>query len=637
MCFDRFRRRSSGATAPRSGEVAADGLPVRAVPARTEVSAQPQTKALDPQAMEALPPLPVDTPDGPVADRLGALEMNRSVPVAAIPVRLALRDQVLGFSIPQWVDLTAFPARCAGQWFAGSPDSPHQRATALVPVLRPWPRFVGAGELIVKAKAFDDGLLAAVELASQEPLGPFAGKRPVLRGLREKLSRGGPVASMIDAALEIAGFESAASPDNRQVLDDFLANELRSKPIGFYTWSEELSRIFRQDRLLQEDLADDGDAPAVAALLARDPDLFEGYSRCLRLAERCTNRLAFDDFRRWAEAIASSADPPSSRRAGGGTGPLALFPASRSHETDLAGRLYGSRPIPEDADLLRDLIRAVRSNEIDLRPGQDSGWYDWQTWALETLVASDGAEEASRVVLYESYRDYLETLFRAALALGRETHVKQLHGPRITGLYLPPVTIRPELRLEPLVSHYARRAEGYRYIRGVLRASFGEGALESVHRVRPDGLVEAPLSVELDSMIALFDGAANVSRLELGAAAQGETAGFTRWMETRGDDPDLAADLRMMAPVYHDVLRNLTKVWMFLGWQEDSIAVEFERPPAVLLPGGGTRGVVFERACFPIARPVVIETLVPRVLDRDEFRALCDRHPSPEAILRAVQ
>ena len=187
------------------------------------------------------------------------------------------------------------------------------------------------------------------------------------------------------------------------------------------------------------------------------------------------------------------------------------------------------------------------------------------------------------------------------------------------------------------MSHYARRAEGYRYIRGVLRSSFGEGALESLHRVRPDGLVEAPLSVELDSMIALFDGAANVSRLELGAAAQGETAGFTRWMETRGDDPDLAADLRMMVPVYHDVDRNLTVVWMFLGWQEDSIAVEYERPPAVTTPGGGTRGVIFERACFPIARPVVAERLVSRLLDRDEFRALCDRHATPEAILSAVE
>ena len=32
----------------------------------------------------------------------------------------------------------------------------------------------------------------------------------------------------------------------------FLENQLKSKPIGFYTWTDELSQIFQQDRLVTD-------------------------------------------------------------------------------------------------------------------------------------------------------------------------------------------------------------------------------------------------------------------------------------------------------------------------------------------------------------------------------------------------
>ncbi len=293
--------------------------------------------------------------------------------------------------------------------------------------------------------------------------------------------------------------------------------------------------------------------------------------------------------------------------------------------------------IPDDADLLGIWFERCDQVELDLRPGNDSGWYDWQTWALETLVSPERAEEAPRVSLDESYRGYLEDLFRAALALGRETHVKQLERLVCGASMAPPVIVCPDVRLEPLVSHYLRRAEGYRFIRGVLDELFGMLALSTLHRLRPDGLVETPLAAELDSMIALFDGAANVARLELGAPAQGDTDTFVQWMASRNDNPDLTADLRMMVPVYHDVGRNRTRVWMFLGWMEDSIDVSFASPPEVRSLSGGRLEARLESSTYPIAEPVVVDALVSRLLDRNEFRALCDRHETPEAILSALR
>jgi hypothetical protein len=599
-----------------------------------------------PVSPEGSRPLPVNTPDGPVAERVvsrryvrsGLLGVRDGWEERTVRAQVLLRNQVLRFSMPQRVGLAArhaFRENQTGQlpWREGDEGSPAR----LMPRLRPSSRFVSAGELVAKAKAFDDGLLAAVEVASQEACGAFRGKRPLLRAMREKLADGGRAASLIEAACELGGCGTARSPAAREILRRFLADECQSKPIGFYTWAEELSRIYRQDRLLQADLLGAEDAPHVAAALAGTHALLAGYSQCLRLAEQCTNQLVCTDFRPWAKAIAKGdvargVEPGGERQAS-----LALFPASRSHETDLARRLYGTRPIPEDADLLRDLIRAVRSGAVDLRPGSGSGWYDWQTWALETLVSPDRAEESGRVSLNESYRQYLEDLFRAALALGRETHVKQLEVPMCGASMPPPVIVHPDVRLEPLVSHYARRAEGYRFVRAVLDEQFGEPALSRLRGWRRDRTVDVPLAAELEFMIALLDGAANVARLELGAPSQGGADVFVRWMASRDDDPDITADLRMMVPVYFDVGRKRTRVWMFLGWMEDSIDVSFASPPEVRSLSGRRLEARPESSTYPIAKPVVVDALVSRLLDRDEFRALCDRHATPEAILSVVQ
>ncbi len=187
------------------------------------------------------------------------------------------------------------------------------------------------------------------------------------------------------------------------------------------------------------------------------------------------------------------------------------------------------------------------------------------------------------------------------------------------------------------MGRYTRRAEGYRYIRGVLGDIFGEEALGTLRRLRQEGPVETALSAELDFMIALFDGAANVARLELGAPSPGDSDAFVRWMASRDDDRDLTADLRMMVPAYYDLGRQRTKVWMFLGWMEDSIEVRFARRPDVRSPFGRDVEVAFGESSYPIARPVVVDALVSRLLDRDAFRALCDRHETTEAIVRAVE
>ena len=88
-------------------------------------------------------------------------------------VRLGLSRQILRLEVPE-----AFAER--GRRSAGPPLSP------VLPLSEDGP--VSAATLLMKAKQFDDGLVAAVELAVQNGAGHFAAKATLLRSLAETLA-----------------------------------------------------------------------------------------------------------------------------------------------------------------------------------------------------------------------------------------------------------------------------------------------------------------------------------------------------------------------------------------------------------------------------------------------------------------
>jgi hypothetical protein len=421
--------------------------------------------------------------------------------------------------------------------------------------------------------------------------------------------------------------------------------------LGFYTWTPELSAIFRQDRLLQQPL-DPAAADDLARALDRTPGAPAAHEACLRLNARLTN-------------------PPARPGLRDGTGRRAFLPASRSHEQVLVEQLFGDRSVPDSFDLMAELIRRVRSGEIALEPTGTSGWYDYQAWALEPLAVPDQMPEAGRLKLGERYRQHLEDLFRGALALARGTHVKQL-AVAMAGCAGPlqrPILVRPGLTVEPLPALFSRRAASYRFVRSVLEEAFGADALDRLHRLTQGGPMFAPLSGELTAIESLFDGAAATAHRELGMEAvpgDGENARrFADGRATLAADPDVSRDCRMMVPVFFDLRRRQTKVWAFLGWQPVPVDVEYTAEPVVLgvgreqppepeptdrlgvlrrkfrgrpeLPPAGPPPVEFSGERYELAVPVTAEVYVTRLLDRDEFRTHCDRHKSRDAILANLQ
>src|SRR5262249_42538917 len=149
-------------------------------------------------------------------------------------------------------------------------------------------------------------------------------------------------------------------------------------------------------------------------------------------------------------------------------------------------------------------------------------------------------------------------------AFARETHTKQLEIPRPGCAAAPAriIYVEPALTVEPLATHYFRRAEAYRFVRRVLEDTF-RGALSSARRLTPRTPSKVPLDEELHFMEALFRGACATACRELGempevwfpslaGSAQRDAESFAAWAASIADDPDIVIDARMMVPVFYD-------------------------------------------------------------------------------------
>jgi hypothetical protein len=534
--------------------------------------------------------------------------------------------------------------------------------------------FASSAMLIQKGKQFDDGLYAAVELAMQNGLGPVVGKKTWLPKFAAKVdaAQGGVPLAEIFAAVQFGGGKSAAPPALAPLVQseitEFLSDDKRSKPIGFYPWSKELESIFRQDRMLQTPLEGDKHLvgiKAVASALAADAEARKKYEQVLQLNERLTNPLDSRDYRGVLASIEAGQEVAFKPME-----TVAFIPPSRSHETDLIRKLYGGALIPEGFDLMAEVITRLKNGKLSFQPQADSGWYDHQLWSLEPLVRFDASPESKKLRPNEEYLKHLEELFKGTYALMRETHVKQLAAPGAAA-ERPPVKerekvfISPDPHVELLPTMYLRRAQSYRFVREVLEETFGKENIDELHRLTATGPVEMNLADELDQMERLFTGAYIVACREIGMKEQlpkdlgeGQSADdqaktFLRWVASLSSDPDLASDCRMMVPVFFD-LQGRTKVWVMLGWEHANCTLGYVKQPGIKItspvgkpvayfpgmPGAPVEDapeIHFYGAHRYLATPIFAEVYVTKLLNRTEFRRHCDTYATKAAILANLE
>jgi hypothetical protein len=543
-----------------------------------------------------------------------------------------------------------------------------------------------------KCKQFDDRLCAALETAVQE--GPSGGerlgKRAALQGLLGRLrsllaaapERHKPVVRMaivhVGTALALGGakpaLEESLAAEVARTAEDFLAKPA-SRPIGFWSESERLGNIFRQDRFLSEGLSIATDLPVcvvLAAATTEDPRLAEAFGRFREFDARLANPPVFVDSRTAlaspqrcfscaelagllppgrptaspeAEVLAALENSAYMDMKFDAQAGFALVAYAESREHNLLHKLFKTGGLTGREELMPLIVEAVRSGRLRLDPGPGSGWYDYQWHALETLLVPERAPEAPKLHLTPAYRERLENAFKTSLAKHRETQIK--HLPIITlGIASreqepPEVRIGPEFCVEPTATVYLRYARGYRFLRNSMRAAMGEAFLGKV----PLGAGRSDADEELRRMAMLCYGLYEQLCLDLGrgpdyldgemtaddrAAARSEAAA---WLSALAGDPDLAVDTRVAAPITARP-DGPVRHWATGGVRLERVEYRYRDLPTV------SREVrpAFVPTLLYLPTDVFLEfehsAGVP--LTRAEFRAICDRSPSEAALRTAL-
>lgn len=447
--------------------------------------------------------------------------------------------------------------------------------------------FIPAALLAQKAKSVADGVVAALEGLSTAGGAEGTGWDAFLEALASRMPPGSPAWRRVRTACEIASGAPASGADAAR----FLADPVRSKPLGLYTWGEDLGRMFRRDRFLQAQI-DDEEADVLRTALLADPSLLATYVRHLRRVQRLTNPFA-------RPSVASERNRFASR---------AILPPSAAPEND--------------ATSIRTFFDDVQRGALSLDPSPEDGFYAHQLRTLDPLLRPGSFPEARVRVVDADYAAALEHLAAMNLFAARETHVKQLDVLETMGaLRGAEVSIRPDVKLEPLPTYYAYLGDAFRFLRAVVEEGWGEPALAAPQR-RPSGPVAATLADGVDEVIALAGAAAELSRRELaGAVPDAEVDTLRARLSALWSDPDATGDLRGMVPLgFTGDNAAMLRVLVMAGWQEQRIVIRLESIPDP--PPGSRLGAV----SYPLPFPVVREMVIPAgaVQSPSEVRATLD-------------
>jgi len=502
-----------------------------------------------------------------------------------------------------------------------------------------------------KAKQFDDGLYAALDLAYYRGL---AQKLPSHVAFVERLHKAvgpkGEASAYLAAALEIAGKKADCEDEStkRRFLALFEERGAGSKPQGFYTWSDDLKTTFRFFRMLQWEFMPGQFATALSPIrsaIEKDASLKADYLKSLAFYSKLSNRLAVlsvldvpTEINDATLAAAFNAKKVTRKSA-------ALLPSSTSRETILFDKLFPGG-LPEGADLMRELVKKIRSGDVDLTPNADSGWYEYQAYALETMLLPKKGAESERLLLTANYKKRMLEAFKALITKRRETHIRQLTDTMKAMSPAPArelEELKPRLRLEPAPTFYLRTARAYSFLANFLDSAVGQSELKSLKGLRQGGERSLDLYAELQFMRRLFYGCYLLSAEDIGLepalkpdervdrdACRKEAEA---WLAKIADDPDMSVDTRVIVPVFTDVVNEKTHVWATAGVRLAQIDVSYIDGfhPSIRPKTGGDWKHLEAWKVKPTHYFIPVDEFVSATrsglgaLNREEFRALCDK------------
>ncbi len=537
-----------------------------------------------------------------------------------------------------------------------------------------------------KAKQFDDGLYAALDLwQTENTLEGVRDTRELCTTLLKVESLPDEARWFLEAAIAI-GFRPdegdaplpALPKPVMEHIRRFEMDATQSKPVGFYSWSEELKRCFKFLRFLQQSFKkrEWTLAQSLANAIQVNEQARQQYARMLSFYAGLTNPFAAPTLRDVAQHPKKSLDEIWKLRGlpEGKTPTVHFLPYSTSRELELFNRLFPAG-LPDGADLMLEFVKAIRSGKVDLKPRANSGWYDYQCFALETFLLPERGTENSKLLLTKKYKQRMLEAFKALVTKRRETHVRQLGGA--AGSAAPPTEVAPRLRVEPNPTFYLRTARAYAFLETFLSDWMKGPGVSPIHGKREGGDRHMALGDELRSMRDFFYGLHLVSCEDIGmkdelmmdevpkrwdcywlAAHWAE-----HWYEggTAIDDPgripaerkealwrsdfDLAVDTRVAVPMYTNP--GSVRCWGTLGVRPVKLRAWYATPPKIreIDEKGAPKGDwgtisedLLKESHYILLTDEFGEFTLKgsRVLNRAEFREICDRGKNKADILAAL-
>lgn len=517
---------------------------------------------------------------------------------------------------PRWVCWVAFALLCGVAW----PDTArfaivsvggrnprlypsHAAAFAATPAGQA--TTVSADAILAKSRVVQDGVCAALEQqmwigTERLPLGKSGFLARLLEQLLKRVDEPHHqtryrAVGYVAAAIQAAGAQlPGLDPPAQQIADALLrytdGDAAASRPPAYYAWSGDLTRIHRQDRLLQVPLIltpgaqvvcrDLGDTPeeqfAVARLIAttitadnelgRHHDTLMAYYRVLagspaalsvRDVASVADLRSLQSADRYAELATLRPGRPVEWQ---------LLPHPFSREQWLAARVTAT----DGQGVLGSFVSAVRSGAISLKPtAQRSCFYDLDAYCLEPRIAFTEAPEARSIEPDETYAARLLTVFGADL---HETRPSRSTKPAVTRPSREG-TLSGRITVEPLPSVYLRGGQASQYLRQRLTDVLGRNTVRFVKALREGGSrTDADCNAELVSLEQLLVGCYAIACQSLDTEPDTKATGQSgpalselaeraaKWLGSIWDDPDLRADVRSLTPLERRLDRRISYI-----------------------------------------------------------------------------
>jgi hypothetical protein len=447
-------------------------------------------------------------------------------------------------------------------------------------------------------------------------------------------------------------------------------NEVKWKPISFYTWTKKLGYIYTRDKILHEPFIKNG-IEAMLVLLEifnEDALLKKTYLDDAGRRAALTGAPKYDYVelirracgdKSVASVLADGAKLATAKEIVNAlldTSAIALVPAASSPENRFLESRGKDSHGDEDA-VMDPFVKAIREGTIDLHPGPDGPWYVCQQHALEPLIAFDGQRESAKITHTEAYDNKLEKTFKSLYAAHRETHAKDLSGfggyggAELSYINRIVLMITPVNRLEPLPEVYRRTSLAYARLASIMKAGYNDVAFKGMRPEKAD--VDLDALKEVTYLGDLFYGFYLLSCEDIGmrpvknpnvndSARQRAEAFLSRLAK----DNDLQQDIRFMAPIQsmkRDDGSVATSYWAVDGVDTSQhIEITYSVDPGIdygaLNPGLVT--VMKTGLHKKIAAADFFEITLPgtKILNRDKFRKLANTAKnSPEGIRDALK